>query len=273
MAEIGTWDWLRRLLREANLEDLFDVAKGRVTAGASQAEVHEALRSTPQYQTRFKAVFERERAGKTPITPAMVIEHERQLEALFSFYDWRLNPGESIQEIAAQQLGNDVSAREVESRLIAYRDLYDRIASDPMNADVVARVMQVGGSPMDVARALAEPGSTQQIEARLRAASIALEARRGGGMELRADEAMDLQARGVTADQARAGFGELARNREVTGALPGEEGAMTRERQIAAVAGDATAVQEIERRRDARKAAFGGGGGFATDKEGFGGLR
>lgn len=269
--EVGTWDWLRDLLRNVGLEDLYDQARNGVRQGSSDAEVFEVLRETPQYRSRFSAIFDREARGLAPISAGMIIEQERQLSTLFSMYGYELNPGQSIRDVANATMANDVSVNEMSSRLTSYRDFADRVAADPENAEVVAEMLGAGYSQMDLARVVLEPESLPEIESRLRTASIALEANRSG-FGLNADEAGNLAARGLTGDQAEAGFGELARNRQVVNGLPGEEGGLSRQQQLAAVAGDAAALEAVEVQRRRRRAAFEGGGSFARDDEGFAGL-
>jgi hypothetical protein len=272
MAEVGTWDWLRELLRGVGLESLFDQAKSGVRQGASDAEVFEAIRGTDEYRTRFSAIFEREKKGLAPINAGAILEQERQLSQMFSFYGYQLDPGQSIRDVANRTMAGDVSVNEMQARLAAYRDVADRVMNDPENEQYVREFLAQGGTPMDIGRLVVEPESLPQIEQRLRAASIVLEAK-GTGMGLTQAEARWLAGEGLTGDQAEQGFGELARNAQVVGPITGEQQGMDRQRQLAALTGDVGAASEIEARRAARKAAFQGGGSFATDDEGFGGLR
>ena len=272
MAEVGTWQWLRDLLRNVGLEDLFDEAKNGVTAGSSDAEVWEVLRGTNQFRTRFSAIFEREAAGLPPITAGQIVEHERQLRELAAFYGFEPDPGQSWQELANQTIAGDVSVNEMQSRFAAYRDVADRIMEDPANTEIVDQVLSMGGTPMDLARAVVEPGSLPAIEQRLRAASIALEANRAG-RGLTTQQAMMLSQRGLTGDQAEQGFQALAANAQIVDPITGETGGgVGVDDELAALTGDANAQRRIAQATSRRRAAFQGGGQFATDDEGYAGL-
>jgi hypothetical protein len=87
-------------------------------------------------------------------------------------------------------------------------------------------------------------------------------------------EAERYAALGVSPDQAAQGFGALVQNRELFGGLPGERGGLiSRQQQLAAAfGGDEAAQAAIERKRRAREAIFGEGGGFAATQKGVAGL-
>lgn len=108
-----------------------------------------------------------------------------------------------------------------------------------------------------------------QVQQRLQGARLSAVANRQGFGALSAEEAQLLAQRGVDVEQAQRAFavlgGELGR------ALPGEAGFdFTRQEQLAAVAGDAGALDEQERIRRRRQGEFEAGGSFAGGVAGIG---
>lgn len=80
-----------------------------------------------------------------------------------------------------------------------------------------------------------------------------------------------LQVEGVSADEARTGFQQVAQQRELTS---GRGDVVSQEQLIrGGMLQDAESQKAIERAGMARAGRFQGGGGFVGSNEGMGGLR
>jgi hypothetical protein len=267
---------LRDLLRQFGLDNIYSTVAQFITSESSPAEITLAMREVPEFRSRFSVIFDREEQGLPPVSAAEVVDYEKRLERMFSFYGVPRDPGENLQETAAELMLNDVSYQEAEQRLTAQAAFGRAVLDDP-NQDqaVVQAILGNGGTVYDVANFVMDPAKTlDQIERRLVAAEIGNEASQAQYGQLSPEEAMELSRQGLTGAQAEQGFGVLNQNRQVIDRLVGDNAdPITREQELAAVSGDLNAQAAIERSRQSRVAAFQVGGNFATGEEGFEGLR
>lgn len=110
----------------------------------------------------------------------------------------------------------------------------------------------------------------QRMRASAGTAAAAAQARFGA---LTREEAERLVQLGVTPEGAQQRFGALDQSREILQPLTGQTGAgVSREDQLAAVAGDERALEKIQRNAANQAGAFGGRGGFGAGREGISGL-
>ncbi len=265
---------LRDLLREFGLEGIYNDVVGFITEDASQDEIYLALRENDEYRQRFRAVFEREEAGLPPISAMDVVNYERDLGQLFSFYGYPQEPGENIQDITANLMVNDVSDVEVEQRLAGLAAFGRQVLDDPENQGFGQQLLGLGATLYDVAEYALNPNETiEKVQRRLTAAAVANEAFERD-YQLNQQEALELARQGVDAEEAEEQFARLRNQRQVVDRLVGDNAdPIDRETELAAVAGDLEAVAAIERQGQRRAAASQVGGQFATDDEGFGGIR
>lgn len=265
---------LRGLLSEFGLDSIYDKVRQFITTGASPAEMELTLREMPEYQERFKVIFDREKAGLPPVSAAEVVDYEAQLSQVFNYYGYPQNPGENLQETAANLLGGDVSMSEVQERLTAQMSYARRVLDDPANQGMASQLLGLGATLFDVADFALDPNKTlEQVERRLAAAEVANESF-STGFDTTADEALELARQGVTADQARQGFGVLQQQSQVVDRMIGDrDDPVSREQELAALSGDVEAQAAIERSAQKRVAAATVGGSFATGDEGFEGIR
>jgi hypothetical protein len=163
---------------------------------------------------------------------------------------------------------------EVTERLTAQRSFARQVLEDPnQDQEAVAALLGQGVTLYDIAEMALDPNKTlDQVQRRLEAAAVANEAGKAN-YRLTADEATDLARQGLTGEQARQGFTSLATQSQVVNALGAEADPVSRQQELAALTGDQTAIAAIETSRRNRVAANAESGGFATTKEGFGGLR
>lgn len=177
-----------------------------------------------------------------------------------------------------QWIEGEVRPDELGGRLDLWQT-WERETRDPVAAEEYRRqAAALGWEVTDgdfLMLALDPERAVTTVERSLSAAGVATEAVRAGFGQLGVDESLRLVDQGVSASQARQGFGALVDARELFSALPGEAGdTLTRQEQVGAVFGtDAAARRRVERRGQERRAAFEGGGGFSTGGGGLAGLR
>ncbi len=264
--------YLTDLLASYGLSSLSGWAREQVIAGNSPLMVSQLLQETPEFKARFKVIFDRRARGLAPMSVNDVINYEHQARQLMQsaglppgFYD---SPDDFYTFMA-----NDVSINELNSRVeIAKVSIYSADAT--MRAEMKRLYGLSDGQ--EIAYVLDPGRALPLIQNQFQAALTSATAVRSGFGQLSLSEAESLARAGVTQDQAQSGFGQLVKSQQLFGVLPGMETAendITRQQQLnAAFTGDARAQQIIQRRAEARAAAFGGGGGFVAGREGFGGL-
>jgi hypothetical protein len=119
-----------------------------------------------------------------------------------------------------------------------------------------------------------DPKTTvQNLQRRLAVSQIAAEAQAAGyRSDLTISQGLQLFEAGLTAEQARTGFGELVEAEELFEAVDETEQDVDVESQLSLLTGGAELAQEIERRGEKRAAKFQEGGGFSTGESGVRGL-
>ena len=269
--------YIQDSLREYGFTDqeaaeLSEWAKGEIVNGSSPTLVRQRLWEQPAFKRRFKVIFDRRSKGLPAISPAEVLEYERRARQLFQeaglppgFYD---SPDDFYNFLL-----NDVSISELNGRVeVARTMLYSVSQEDRLEMKRLYGLSegQEIAYVLDSARAL--PLLQNQFAA-ARASGAAL---RSGYGQLNLTEAERLAVAGVSGEEAAQGFGALVQSRELFTALPGleaSEDTITREEQLSGTfTGNALAAERIRRRAEMRVAAFRGGGGFVSSREGFTGL-
>lgn len=269
--------YIRETLAEYGFSDaeaaqLSEWAKGELIAGSSPTVIRQQLWEQPAFKRRFKVIFDRRQKGLPAMSPAEVLDYERKARQLFQeaglppgFYD---SPDDFYNFMA-----NDVSLSELNSRVEMARTVIYQ--SDPSVRAEMKRLYGLSDG-QEIAYILDNKRALPLIQNQFLAAQSAGAATRAGYGQLARSEAERLAQAGISAEQAQQGFGALVASRQLFGTLPGMENAetdITREEQLGGVfTGDALAEERIKRRAEARVAAFGGGGGFVSDREGFAGL-
>lgn len=277
----GQFATLRMLLQRYGLESLYDTAVGWLIDGTADDEnrLQIALRETPEFQQRFRGIFDREQNGLPPISVNEYLAYEdfafqtmRELGFPPGFYD--------DTDDFADLIGRNVSMNEFRQRAELYVDaatagrdqirtqLALHLGPEVAEASDGLTDSELAAWTIDPARAL--PALRQRMEAaKVSAAGV------GSGFgALSYEQATRLTGAGVTEDQARQTLGALSQQGDVAGALAGEDASsgLDRDTLVGVAAGDAAAAEELERRRRRRLGGFQGGGGFATGREGIGGV-
>ena len=234
------------------------------------------IKDQPAYIDRFPANQARLKRGLPELDPATYIGLERQYLATLRanglpdrFYD---DPKEDF----AKWIEGDVSPAEVQVRI---EQGYNAVAdADPMVVAEMRRLYAVGDG--ELAAYFLDPERAQplltgkQLQRQAQAANISARAQEQAGITLNATFAEELASRGISAQQALAGFGQIGALGELTQTFAGEEAIDVQDFIGAAFGYSPQATQQIERRRRQRVAEFTGGGGFTrTTGETSGAIR
>jgi hypothetical protein len=254
-------DTIAETLAIYGLSDLADYTYSEIIAKdiTDPAAIIFKLRDQPAYQKRFGANAARLKAGLPELSPAEYIDLEDMYRTVIrsnglpaGFYD--------SEDDTRKLLEGSVSPDEFQRRI---RDGYNAVA----NADPeVKRQFKdfYGVTDNELAAYFLDPSRGETIlTTRARAAQIAARGKEQGGIRLTGAFAEDLAARGITEQQARAGFAEVGALGELRQTFAGET-ELSGERLAGAAFGiDVAAQQELERKRRLRTGEFAGGGSFA----------
>lgn len=236
--------------------------------GVSQAELNLELRERPEFKSRFPVIDARERAGLSPMSVAEVLEYEVAVKDLMrragmpkGFYDSPMD--------AQRLLGLDLSVEEIRVRV---QDVYDRVNSAPLEVRqaFLAYFPEATGAlaayMLDAENAL--PLLTQQAEAAVLGGNA-----RNFGVDLTAQDALELAAADINEFQLRSALGELTtQDAPLFDESVSETTDLTIEEGLRARVGLGTDT-EIRRRERQRRAAFSGQTDFASSEQGIVGLR
>lgn len=268
MQEMDAGQILQAILRRYNLEGLSEWAWGRVTAGASAAQVELELRDTEQFKTRFRAIVEREKRGLPAISPEEVIEYERRRSATLRAYGFPPGFYDSPDD-AAEGLINDVSVEQIEERAAMWVDFAES-STAPETLAELDRLYGVGAGGV-AAFLMDEEKAMPLLRRQVGAVDVAARARRSGFGALSVAEA-ERVGESVGGEDASQRFAAL---NDAAGALGRRLGDQTegldRGTLIDAAAGDPTAERAASRRIDRARSDF-EGSGQSAGRGGFGGL-
>lgn len=254
---------IKAVLSTYGLESLADVLWGNYTSGLVDINNEQALvysiRDTEQYKTRFAGNVARTKKGLAELSPAEYIGLEDSYRQIMRSNG--LPPGFYDQtDDFSKLIEGDVSPSELQDRV---QQGYAVVAeSDPE----VKRQMQTlyGVTEGQLAAYFIDPERTAPLlKQQARAAQIAARSVEQGGIQLTGQFAENLAARGITEQQARAGFAEVGALGELRQTFAGETALSGEQLAGAAFGIDVAAQQELERRKRLRTGEFAGGGSFA----------
>jgi hypothetical protein len=218
-----------------------------------------AIREQPAYKKRFAGNAARLKKGLSELDPASYIGLENQYRETLranglpaNFYD----QSEDFQAL----IEGDVSNSELNERVQqGYRAVAD---ADPAVKDQMRNLY--GVTEGQLAAYFLDPQRTAPLLTRqAQAANIAARGLEQGGIQLSGAYAEDLARRGITEQQARAGFAEVGGLGELRQTFAGETALSGEQLAGAAFGIDVAAQQELERRKRLRTGEFAGGGSFA----------
>ena len=218
-----------------------------------------AIREQPAYQKRFAGNAARLKKGLAELDPASYIGLENQFRQTLQSNGLPANFYDQSDDFQALIEG-DVSPAELNERVQqGYRAVAD---ADPAVKEQMKNLYGVGEG--ELAAYFLDPKRTAPLLTRqAQAASIAARGLEQGGIQLSGAFAEDLARRGITEQQARAGFGEVGALGELRQTFAGETALSGEQLAGAAFGIDVASQQELERRKRLRTGEFAGGGSFA----------
>jgi hypothetical protein len=218
-----------------------------------------AIREQPAYQKRFAGNAARLKKGLSELDPGSYIGLENQFRQTLQSNGLPANFYDQTEDFQALIEG-DVSPSELNERVQqGYRAVAD---ADPGVKDQMRNLY--GVTEGQLAAYFLDPQRTAPLLTRqAQAANIAARGLEQGGIQLSGAFAEDLARRGISEQQARAGFAEVGGLGELRQTFAGET-ALSGEQLAGAQFGiDVAAQQELERRKRLRTGEFAGGGSFA----------
>lgn len=220
-ARQSAYDLLFEQFSKYGLGSLVEPLKGLITSGVSPAEFTIKLRETPAYQKRFAANAERIKKGLTPLVEGDYLALEDQYQNIMRNYGlpetyWTrgdLGTQEGFQKL----LANDVSASELENRILTAQDRV--LKANPQVLNTLKAFYGDSITNGDIlAYSLDPQNALKDIQRKVTAAEIGGAAAAAGlslgktPEQIAASEARAqmLAGYGVTKDQAMTGFQTVA---------------------------------------------------------------
>jgi hypothetical protein len=254
---------IRAVLATYGLGDLSDYlygvyARGEVDINNPDALIF-SLRGQEAYQKRFAANTARAKKGLAELDPASYLALENDYRRLLQSNG--LPPGfyDQTEDFTAL-LEGDVSPQELQTRVQqGFRAVQDADPEVKRQMQELYGVNEAGLAAYFLDPTKAAPILTRQAEA----AKIAARAKEQGRIQLLSGTAEEIAARGITAQEAQAGFTAMGLQEGLYTEMFGEQ-ALTQQQKVGAALGyDVAGQQGLKKRQATRKAEFGGGGSFA----------
>lgn len=250
--KINAIEVIRGVLSQYGLESLYGKIVEYVQNGYDADAVMALIRTTPEYKQRFPAMDALAKKGRA-ISEAEYINYEQTASGLERRYGL---PGGMLMGKVTDLLSNEVSASELNDRVVLASAASIQAPQDLRDTFQRFYGIDQGGL---TAYFLDPAVATPMLEKRYGTAIIGREAAaQGVGLDVYGAE--NLQSLGITQEQARAGFGEVAAARELT---TGRGDVVSQQQLIqGTLGGEQQAQRDIERARRSRVGRFEGGGGF-----------
>ena len=254
---------IRAVLATYGLGDLSDYLYGVYARGEVDIQNPDALifslREQDAYKKRFAANAARAKKGLAELDPSSYLQLENSYRQLLQSNG--LPPGfyDQTEDFTAL-LEGDVSVQELQARVQdGFRAVQDADPEVKRQMQELYGVSEAGLAAYFLDPEKAAPILTRQAEA----AKIAARAKEQGRIQLGFATAEEIAARGISAEQAQAGFTALGLQEGLFTEMIGEQALTEQEKVGAALGYDVEAQRKIKERQATRKAEFGGGGSFA----------
>jgi hypothetical protein len=229
--------------------------------GISDANVlFQNIYASPEFKAEFPEIAQRQAKGLTPLSPQQILDsRQAYAQALQSV---GISPSFLSKDQMTKMIVGDVSPAEVQDRLT---QTVTRIQNDPSLAPQLQRLYGLGVTPGEAAAYFLDPDHTESyLTKQITAASLASRSEQTGFAQLNQSQAENLAGLGITDAQAREGFNTLGLEKGLFNQGIDENGNISKDVGLAAqFQGNADAQRQLERRKQERQAAFGGGGNFA----------
>lgn len=252
---------LSSIFKDYGLESLTSKIIDYVREGYNGDAIAVLLRETPEYKARFPAMATLAKKGRA-LSEAAYIDYERTAAQLERQYGL---PRGMVSGNVTGLLENDISASELNDRITMAAAA--SIQAPQELKDTFQKYYNIGTGGLTAY--WLDPNMAQPLlEKQFQTALIGAEAVRQG-LDVDVYNAQNLQSLGISTDQARQGFGEVARDMSFTG---GAGETIGQSDLIAGAFGNQAASQQTERVRASRQGRFQAGGGYAAESKGISGL-
>lgn len=262
LERMNATETLRGILEGYGLMSLYNRVVGFVQDGYDPESIMVLIRTTPEYKQRFPAMEELAKKGRA-ISESAYIEYEQTAAQLERRYGL---PAGMITGNVTSLLTKDVSATELNDRVVLASAAAIQAPQELRNTFRDYYGIDEGGL---TAYFLDPEVAAPLLERQAASALIGSEGRmQGVGVDRATAER--LQSLGVSQDQARTGFADVA---GAAGLSSGRGETVSQGELIeGSVAGSAAAVQKRQRVAASRAGAFQGGSGFSASQQGVSGL-
>jgi hypothetical protein len=253
---------MRGVLTQLNLSGLFNTVVDFIKKGYDADAIQILIRTTPEYKQRFPAMDALAAKGRT-ISESEYIGYEQAASGLERRYGL---PQGMLMNSVTDLLTNEVSAVELNDRVLLASAASIQAPQDVKDQFKNYYNIDQGGL---TAYFLDPDKATPLLEKQYATSVIGAEAQRQGLM-IDVYGAENLQNLGITQEQARQGFGEVA---SATGLTSGAGDIVTQQELIGGTFNtDANAKKAVQRAVGGRLGRFQGGGEFLQNQQGAVGL-
>jgi len=220
---------IKSQLTEWGLGALASTIEGYLVGGDTPTVAMAKLRETPVYKTRFKANELRRQKGIPALSEAEILANEMQYRQVMRSYGLPEGFYDSYEDFT-NFIANDVSPQEVRDRVTLAAERYIFAPAEDK-----AQFSRFGLTPGQAIATILDPDrATPLVRQTVTAIGLAAEAARafGDSERLGTDRAMELSKLGVTQEDARRGFGQLAGSQQGDLALARRQGFGVSERDL-----------------------------------------
>lgn len=253
---------IKGALEALGMSSLYNRVVGFIKDGYDPEAVMVLIRTTPEYKQRFPAMEALAQKGRA-ISESEYISYEKTAEGLERRYGL---PSGMLMGNVTNLLTNEVSASELNDRVMLASSASIQAPEDIKNTFQQYYGIDQGGL---TAYFLDPTVATPLLEKRYASAVIGTEAARQG-IGINPYTAENLQQLGISQEQARTGFSDVAASQGFT---QGRGDVVNQETLIQGqIAGSEKARKDIERVALGRLGKFQGGGEFLKTQQGVVGL-
>ena len=269
-------DVVSSFLKEAGMGALSDAIWSQWTSGTTAAQILDYVRTTPEYATRFPAMKTLNEAGRNISEASYIAKEQADIEIMR-----QAGISDAIatnRTLLGDLIKNNVNIVELQKRTLLAQDSI--LSKDPSVLKYAKDAFGLSAGDL-MAFALAPEIALPVLEQQARAIQIGGAALQAGfatdmaSNELKKSQAEALAAQGVTAEQAKTGFTNLAQMGQYGTALPGSNPAetLTQQELIDAQFGmSPEAIMKLQKAKQTKTAEFQQGGAFAATQAGVTGL-
>jgi PIN domain nuclease of toxin-antitoxin system len=269
-------DVVNGFLKEAGLGAISKEVWSQWTSGTTAAQIIDYVRTTPDYATRFPAMKALNAAGRNISEASYIAKEQADIEIMR-----QAGISDAIatnRTLLGDLIKNNVNIVELQKRTLLAQDSI--LSKDPSVLKYAKDAFGLSAGDL-MAFALAPEIALPVLEQQARAIQIGGAALQAGfatdmaSNELKKSQAEALAAQGVTAEQAKTGFTNLAQMGQYGTALPGSNPAetLTQQELIDAQFGmSPEAIMKLQKAKQTKTAEFQQGGAFAATQAGVTGL-